>query len=94
MEQVDALARAYEAVGATRTVALRLVAGVRRRLEGPTGRRRGESDAGFLARVRDRHPELAPDVDVLIHALDAPIPASALPAVGDAVSRLDTSLTR
>ncbi|MCE2942913.1 MAG: hypothetical protein ACK53A_01565 [Gemmatimonadota bacterium] len=94
MEQVDALARAYEAVGATRTVAQRLVAGVRRRLEGPAGRRRGESDAGFLARVRDRHPELAPDVDVLIHALDAPIPASALPAVGDAASRLDTSLTR
>lgn len=94
MEHVDALARAYETVGATRTVAQRLVGGLRRRLEGPTGRRRGETDAAFLARVRERHPELVADVDVLDRALRTATDTTTLPAVGDAIARLDTSLTR
>jgi hypothetical protein len=95
MEHVDALARAYETVGASRTVTQRLVAGLRRRLEGPAGRRRGEDDAAFLARVRDRHPETSADIDVVARALTTTTTrASAIAEVGDAVARLETSLTR
>lgn len=94
MEHVDALARAYEQVRATRTVAHRLVAGLRRRLDGPAARRRGETDPQFLARVRERHPELAPDVDRLREAITHGVAPDDLPAVGDAIARLDTSLTR
>ena len=49
LEHVDALARAYRAVGATRTATVRLVHGVRRRVEHALGARSGATtDDAFL----------------------------------------------
>lgn len=91
LEHVGALARAYEQVGATRTVARRLVRGLRRRHA--VGRR--TDDAGFLDAVAARRPALATDARRLHAALadDARPSRDDLRALGDAAARLDAHLT-
>jgi hypothetical protein len=95
LEHVDALARAYRAVGATRTATARLVHGVRRRVEhalGGQGRAMSSDDA-FLAWATARAPGHAADVELVRHALDHPVSRRELEAVGQALRRLETSLT-
>ena len=94
LEHVDALARAYRAVGATRTATSRLVHGVRRRVEHALGARSGTaSDDAFLGWAQQRVPERAEDIALVRAALDAPVSRHELEAVGQALQRLELSLT-
>jgi len=94
LEHVDALARAYRAVGATRTATARLVHGVRRRVEHSLGARSGAtSDETFLAWATQRAPSRSTDIDLVRHALASPISRRDLETVGQALRRLEASLT-
>ena len=94
LEHVDALARAYRAVGATRTATTRLVHGVRRRTEHSLGSQGGAtSDDAFLAWARERVPARSADIDLVRQALERPVPRRQLETVGEALRRLETSLT-
>jgi len=94
LEHVDALARAYRAVGATRTATLRLVHGVRRRVDRSLGSQAAPAtDDAFLAWARDRVPARSGDIDLVRQALERPVPRRQLEEVGQALRRLETSLT-
>jgi hypothetical protein len=95
LEHVDALARAYRAVGATRTATARLVHGVRRRVDHSLGgqSRAAATDEAFLAWATARVPARAADVELVRHALDRSVSRRELEAVGQALRRLETSLT-
>lgn len=94
LEHVDALARAYRAVGATRTATARLMHGVRRRVEHALGARSGAtSDDAFLAWALQRAPARASDVGLVRQALAKPVSRRDLEIVGQALRRLETSLT-
>lgn len=94
LEHVDALARAYRAVGATRTATVRLVHGVRRRVEHALGSRSGAtSDDAFLAWAQHRAPARAADVELVRQSLARPVSRRDLELVGQALRRLETSLT-
>jgi hypothetical protein len=94
LEHVDALARAYRAVGATRTATARLVHGLRRRVEHAIGgRHSATSDEAFLDWARERAPSGASDVALVRRALAEPVSRRELELVGQAVRRLETSLT-
>ena len=93
LEHVDALARAYRAVGATRTATGRLVHGLRRRVEHSSGGQRSVSDDAFLTWARERVPARGTDVDLVRQALDKPVSRRELEVVGQALRRLETSLT-
>ena len=94
LEHVDALARAYRAVGATRTATSRLVHGVRRRVEHSLGSRSGAaSDDAFLSWAQQRAPARAADIAVVRHALSTPITRRELENVGHALRRLEANLT-
>jgi len=94
LEHVDALARAYRAVGATRTATMRLVHGVRRRVETSLGRQGASTtDDAFLAWARERVPARSGDIDLVRQALEQPVPRRQLEDVGQALRRLETSLT-
>jgi hypothetical protein len=95
LEHVTALAQAYGRVGGTRTATLRLLRGVRRRVE--RGVRRNirltanESDALFLEEAA-RVPALADDVALIRRALAGPISKREFEAVGGALKRVEESL--
>ena len=94
LEQVDALARAYAQVGATRTAAARLVRGTRRRTERGLGRdRRTRSDDEWLARIAERHPALADDVALARRALADALPSRTFATLGPALHRIEATLT-
>jgi hypothetical protein len=94
LEHVDALARAYRAVGATRTATGRLVHGVRRRVEHALGARSGAaSDDAFLAWALQRAPARTTDVDFVRQALVKPVSRRDLEIVGQSLRRIETSLT-
>ncbi|HEX5075123.1 MAG TPA: DUF4350 domain-containing protein [Gemmatimonadaceae bacterium] len=94
LEHVDALARAYRAVGATRTATLRLVHGVRRRVDRSLGGRGdATTDDAFLAWARERVPARSGDIDLVRQALERPVPRRQLEDVGQALRRLEASLT-
>lgn len=93
LEQVDALAHAYQQVGATRTITSRLLHGVRSRVDhgSPTARLR--TDDAFLAAVEASAPSRDPDVAVIRRALREPVAARDLEDVGAALRRIEESLT-
>ena len=94
LEHVDALARAYRTVGATRTATSRLVHGVRRRVEHALGTRSGTtSDDAFLGWAQQRVPANVADVELVRTALARPVSRRELEAVGQALQRLEQSLT-
>lgn len=93
LEHVDALARAYAQVGATRTATLRLLHGVRRRLRRVGRDLPGRPDAAFLADAERRDGALASDVALVHQALDAPVSRHELERVGSALRRIESSLT-
>ena len=95
LEHVDALARAYGQVGATRTATMRLVRGVRRRLE--SGRMHAVAahpDDAFLDRAERTVPALAPDVALIRRALAKQVSRHDFIAAGAALQRLESSLKR
>lgn len=93
LEQVDALAHAYEQVHATRTISARLLRGVRRRVERGGPATRGGADDAFLGRAAERHAALAPDIAIIRRALHDTIPDRDLSAVGAALRRVEDTLT-
>jgi hypothetical protein len=94
LEHVDALARAYRAVGATRTATLRLLLGVRRRVEQSLGAGASSAgDAAFLDWALTRAPARAADVELIRRALAQPVGRRDLEAVGAALNRLEIALT-
>ncbi len=93
-EHVDALARAYAQVGATRTATMRLVRGLRRRIE--RGRSRGGTvrDEQFLNLLVARYPAINADVERVKHALDERVKPEEFLHVGDAVVRIEHHILR
>jgi hypothetical protein len=94
LEQIDALAHAYEQVRATRTLAARLVHGVRSRVERGWSASRARPDGEFLADVEHEVPALAGDVALVRRALGETLPERSLPELGAALQRIEQSLSR
>lgn len=95
LEHVDALARAYVQIGATRTVVDDLVRGLERRL-GASGRGAGASHGShdvFLARLAETTPATAADVAIVRGALTQSVNAAQLVDVGSAIARIEHTLT-
>ncbi|HEY2851278.1 MAG TPA: DUF4350 domain-containing protein [Gemmatimonadaceae bacterium] len=94
LEHVGALAQAYARVAATRTATMRLLRGVRRRVE-PSGRDGGgtaeERDVRFLDAAA-RAPARAADVALVRRALETPVGEREFEEVGAALARLEESL--
>ena len=93
LEQIDALAHAYEQVRATRTLAARLLHGVRSRVERGWSASRTRPDDEFLAEAERQVPALAADVELVRRALAGPLPERSLPELGAALQRIEHSLT-
>lgn len=93
LEHVDALARAYWQVHATRTATRRLLRGVRRRTEHRFGGTQREvSDETFLDWLHERMPLRRDDVTLVQRALGTPMLRKDFPRVGDALRRLEHDL--
>lgn len=93
LEHVDALARAYWQVHATRTATRRLLRGVRRRTEHRFGGTQREvSDETFLDWLHERLPRRRDDVTLVQRALSTPLPRKDFPRIGDALRRLEHDL--
>ena len=92
LEQVEALALAYEHVGATRTATARLVRGMRGRVERSVALGRARSDDAFLDDALAAAPERASDIALVRSALREGTPNDALPDIGAALRRIETSL--
>jgi hypothetical protein len=93
LEQIDALAHAYEQVHATRTVAARLLHGVRARAERGWSPARSRPNDDFLTDLAHRDPALAADAALVRRALREPIPERQLAELGAALARIERALT-
>jgi hypothetical protein len=93
LEQIDALAHAYEQVRATRTLTVRLLHGVRSRVERGWSAARARPDDAFLADVERQVPALAADVAIVRRALAETLPDRSLPELGAALQRIEHSLS-
>jgi hypothetical protein len=93
LEQVDALAHAYEQVGATRTIATRLLRGVRERAEAGSRLARLRTNDDVLNAAEAEDPSIRDDVALIRRALREPLSSRDLPEVGAALRRLEESLT-
>lgn len=92
LEQVDALAHAYEQVEATRTATARLLRLLRQRVEGTGAFQRARSDEAFLADASRSQPERGEDIALIARALREPLSGRELPQVAAAMRRLEDSL--
>jgi hypothetical protein len=93
LEQIDALAHAYEQVHATRTAAQRLLHGLRSRVERGWRPERSRPDDAFLADAESRAPALSGDVALVRRALHETLPDRELPELGAALRRIEHTLT-
>ena len=93
LEHVDALAHAYARVGATRTVAMRLLHGMRRRVESRV-RGTGRSDDALLDAAVARQPRLREDVAIVRRALTQPVSRHELDRAAEALDNIESSLTK
>jgi hypothetical protein len=91
LEHVAALAQAYEQVKATRSTAVLLVKGVRRRAAHALGLRHATDDQ-FLAAVAARHPALQADTARARNAMTDPVPVSGLIELAATIDRIDRSV--
>jgi hypothetical protein len=95
LEHVEALARAYSQVGATRTATVRLVNGIRRRtMKTVSGVAGAHTNDAFFDWALSRAPTMRPDVDVIRHALDVRVSRRDFVAVGGALQRLESALMK
>ncbi len=93
LEQVDALAHAYEQVNATRTVVRQLLRGVRARAERGSPATRLRTDEEFLSAAAAADRTLDADASLIARTLREPVAVGHLPDVGAALGRLDASLS-
>jgi hypothetical protein len=93
LEQIDALAHAYEQVRATRTLAARLLHGVRSRVERGWSPARARPNEEFLGEAVRQVPALASDVELVRRALAETLPNRSVPELGAALRRIERSLT-
>jgi len=93
LEQVGALGQAYRQVRATRTATLRLLGGVRARVERSSGIGRLRSDDELLGRAEHIDPSRAADVALVRRALLPNATGVALPEVGAALRRIEDTFT-
>ncbi len=93
LEQVEALAHAYQQVGATRTIVTRLLHGLRERVHRGSATARRHSDDTFLADVEASDPSLRGDIALIRRALREPVTPGELPDIGGALRRLEHSLS-
>ena len=91
LEHVEALARAYGQVRATRLATRRLIRGLRRR-HGHAGWR-AASDDDFLRALAERKPAAAPAVARLLDGAQRPLSPAEFAQVGVAVDDIDRILT-
>lgn len=94
LEHVDALARAYAQVGATRTGALRLVRGLQRRVGGVRRASTRVNDDAFLLRIAESIPAVKPDVTLVRNALANSLSQREFVDVGNAIARIEAALTK
>jgi hypothetical protein len=92
LEHADALGHAYADVRATRTAVAQLLSGLRRRVGRIAGVGDSATDEAFLAGAVARAPELARQVAIVQHALREPIDITRMPAVGDALQKIEHHL--
>jgi hypothetical protein len=88
LEHVEALARAYARVNATRTAVRRLIRGLRRR----HARKARGNDEAYLKSLVAQNPPLADDVQHILHGVRDEITPAELLAVGRAVDHIDRVL--
>jgi len=95
-EHVQALARAYEKVGATRTAVLRLLHGLRRRVarQGPPAITTEGSPDALLDWLVRRVPSAADDVSTIRHGLAQPVASRDLVRIAEAIRRIEDALTQ
>lgn len=93
LEQVEALAHAYEQVHAIRTATLRLLQGVRSRVEHAGGYNRSRSDEAFLEAAVAMDPLRAADVALVRRLLQSGAERASLSEAGAALRRIEVSLT-
>jgi hypothetical protein len=94
IEHADALGRAFEDVGATRTATARLLAGVRRRVGRSVAVSSGATDDEFLSAVERTTPSLSVAVSQIRVALEQPVPSPQLLLVGTALEQVERTLSR
>jgi hypothetical protein len=94
IEHADALGRAFEDVGATRTATARLLGGVRRRVGRAAGVSSGATDEEFLKAVERLQPSLADSVRDVRSALEHPVQSPQFTLAGSALERIERALTR
>lgn len=93
LEHVEALARAYWHVDATRTATRRLLRGVRRRTEHRFGSaRRDVADELFLDWIEQRLPQRHTDIAFVRRALTTAMPRKEFTRVGEALARIEQDL--
>lgn len=93
LEQVDALAHAYEQVGATRTATARLLRGLRTRVERGSTAERARADDAVLDAALAADPARSADVSLVRRALRASDAHEHLPEIGAALRRIEAALT-
>jgi hypothetical protein len=93
LEQVDALALAYQSAGATRTATSRLLHGLRWRVERAGAAGRARPDDTFLAGVASAEPARRDDVALVRRALETASDTKDLPEIGRALRRIEDTLT-
>jgi hypothetical protein len=93
LEHVDALARAYTQIHATRLGAQRLLRGIRRRHPMGTGGAGSEADTTYLDAVRARYRVPDGDIHALTAALRGSVNDEAFLRAGRAAGRIEQSIT-
>lgn len=95
-EHVQALARAYEKVGASRTAVLRLLHGLRRRVsrQGPPPIGEDGGTEALLEWIVRRAPATVDDVAVVRQGLARPVASRDLVRVAAAIRRIELALTQ
>lgn len=93
-EHVGALSRAYQQIGATRLATMHLVRGLMRRRALGGSPRAARDERAYLFAIRDRHPKLAPQVEMLARALDHRVPPAEFVQIGEAVHTIERTLTQ
>lgn len=94
IEHADALGRAFEDVGATRTATARLLGGVRRRVGRAVAVSSSATDDEFLSGVERMNASFAEPVRQIRDALEQPVAPQQFILAGSALERIERALSR